>query len=104
MDRQTLDSHYVGSRGSPARLFRRAATQGPLDADTYAFFLEHVDELDIDIVVAILGPRPADGVERPERPFLRRLAQLTPGADASRLLQILRLAREITPAAASRPS
>jgi hypothetical protein len=96
MDRQTLDSLYAGSRGSPARLFMRIASMEPLDADAYGFLLDHVQELDVDVLITFFNARRADDVQPSEKPFVKRLAGLAAAADASALLKVLRLSPKIS--------
>ncbi|MBX3220872.1 MAG: hypothetical protein KF795_10155 [Labilithrix sp.] len=95
MDRRTLESLYSASRGSPTRVFNRALSEKPLGSDTRSFLLNHVDELDADHLVALLGARVALDDERNDKPFLRRLAGLLPFADTSTLLEALRLSEKI---------
>ncbi|MBX3192990.1 MAG: hypothetical protein KF819_38755, partial [Labilithrix sp.] len=95
MDRKTLDSLYAGARGSPKRIFARAASEDPLEATTYDFLLEHVGELDIDVLVDLFRAKLADDVQPHEKPFVRRLAELVPTAGPSQLLEVLRLSTHI---------
>lgn len=87
MDRQLLDSLYVGSRGLPRRVFMRAAAEDPLEASTHDFFLDHIEELGVDVLVSIFNARPALDLEIAEKPFVRRLAQLAASIDLSQLLE-----------------
>ncbi len=95
-DRQKLDKLFMGSRGSPARVFMRAVSESPLEASTYGFLSDHVDELDLDVLIAIFGARLAQEVEIEEKPFVRRLAHLVPSANISQLLHVLRVSAEIS--------
>lgn len=96
MDRRTLDSLYLASRGCPARVFRRAAAAGLLGADAYGFLLDHVDELDVETLIALFNAQLHPEVDLNEKPFLHRLAAVTPSVDASTLLHVLRLSTKIT--------
>jgi hypothetical protein len=87
---------YFGARGSPGRVFMRAASEDPLEASTYSFLLDHVDELDLNVLVAMFGARLAHDVEVAEKPFVRRLVQLVPSANASQLLHVLKLSARIS--------
>ena len=96
MDRLILDSLYEGSRGSPARVFKRAVSENPLDLNTYKFLLDHVAELDVESLVNLFKAQLAPGVNIAEKPFVRRLAEVLPDAGISFILEVLRLSRKIS--------
>lgn len=96
MDRPQLDKLYLGSRGKPARVFKRAASEEPIAASTYGFLLDHVEELDLDVLIRILEAKLAPEVEISEKPFLRRVATLLPATDVSHLLRVLKLSSNIS--------
>jgi hypothetical protein len=102
MDRQLLERLYRGARANPNRVFQRAVSDGPIDTDTYDFLLEHVAELDMDVLLEFLASEATPDVNIRQRPFLHRLAELlstqTDG-NHGHLLRILSLAKRIDPEA-----
>lgn len=102
MDRQLLDRLYRGASANPNRVFRRAVSDGPINADTCGFLLDHVDELDINLLLESLAVEARPDVEIRKRPFLLRVAALLSDPairNTVYLLRILKLADRIEPEA-----
>ncbi|MGH7272414.1 MAG: hypothetical protein ACREJ3_18450, partial [Polyangiaceae bacterium] len=96
MDRPTLDSLYAANK---TRAFKRALSEPQLDAGSYGLLLDHVEELDIPLLIKILAAPLAEEVEPHHEPFIKRLADLLPAAGLGQLFHVLPLSASLDPIA-----
>lgn len=99
MDRQLLDKLYLGSRGNPHRAFDRALSESLMGPEAYAFLVEHLDELDLSRLVKFFNSPLRHDVEFVERPFVRHLQRLARSMRDWDVLEVVKVAPKISPAA-----
>lgn len=96
MERRKLDKLYDGSCGKPQRMLERAVSETPMSADTYGFFVDHVAELDLELLGKLFHARLDEKVEQVERPFVRRLAEIATTATGADVISVADLASKIS--------